>query len=161
MFIRHFFTLTCLLSIVSCAGSDGESDTGPMRPASNSGCTETEWTSRGATISRLCHGISLSLTPGIQLDGGWVNATECVKTDGRFDCVLDGIGRLQVSTDGNRLTSSFVASKDLVFEGHGFRGTLNHPGAIAWLSNGFQSWSQSGIISIPPSVTTDVQHQVI
>ena len=38
---------------------------------------------------------------------------------------------------------------DMVF------GTLKQPGAMAWLSNGFQSWSQSGILSIPIDVTAD------
>ncbi|MEE2788345.1 MAG: glycoside hydrolase family 36 protein [Myxococcota bacterium] len=116
-------------------------------------CAQATWSLTDTVVLRKrCGNAEYRLTPGIFVDREWVAASRCTGQASQFICDIDQLGQLRISTNGDRIDSEFTARTSLQYGGHGFRGTLRQPGAYAWLSNGFQSWSQSGVLAIPASV---------
>ena len=91
---------------------------------------------------------SVCLTPSVHFEGNWVGGTECVVHDLRLDCAFSDMGRIAAVLDGDTVYAELVAERDVTVGGLALRGTVELPGATSWLSNGFQSWSQSGFIAI-------------
>ncbi|NRA46632.1 MAG: hypothetical protein HRU09_16915 [Oligoflexales bacterium] len=91
------------------------------------------------------------LTPTIQFNlETWKQAGECLqfnRTTSR--CPLGEVGHIQVKIQSGQIRLSFYAKQDAYVSGIGLQGTAYLPGARAFLSNGLQSWSQSGVIKLP------------
>ncbi|MFK7825448.1 MAG: glycoside hydrolase family 36 protein [Oligoflexales bacterium] len=94
---------------------------------------------------------SLHLKPSIQFDlGEWLELKECKPLNQNTShCSVGDVGFLQIKLTGNQVHLSFYADKDIFVSGIGLQGVGNLIGARAVLSNGVQSWSQSGIIKLP------------
>ncbi len=98
---------------------------------------------------------SLDLLPAVFVDGGWHGAESdgaCESSDGTTTCPAGSAGSVTLVRDGDELHVSFAASADATVEALAAQGTGTLAGATRWISNGFQSWSQTGAVSLRPSI---------
>ncbi|MBN2493177.1 MAG: alpha-galactosidase [Deltaproteobacteria bacterium] len=103
----------------------------------------------GVRIEVGCGGASASLCPAARVAGSWLGGQGgCEQSDGILWCPAGSAGRVGVSEEEGALELRFEAFEDVELEGIELRGELDLPGAVAWLSNGFQSWSQTGLVAI-------------
>ncbi len=93
-------------------------------------------------------GAHLGLRPSVLLDGRWITAGPPRLVDGRLSCSLPGAELLLERAGADQVRLRLRASRPLVLGGFALEGEGQVPGARAWLSNGFQSWSQSGVLSL-------------
>jgi hypothetical protein len=93
------------------------------------------------------------LRPVLRTKKGWVEPkeTDCELRAGVYSCKIDGYGHLRVERNP-AYRVIFEASGDTEVRGIGLSGQLKLPGARGWLSNGFQSWSQTGFISLQAEI---------
>ena len=63
------------------------------------------------------------------------------------------MGALRLNQVGFVDATAFTATNDIELKGIRLVGTGLVPKASAWLSNGFQSWSQSGVLQIGRKTT--------
>ena len=110
-----------------------------------------------------CNGDRVLLRPMVEIGGQWLTprSSDCSVVGQLLTCSLDQTGTLFLSTAGG-VQLHFTPSKPLTVLGLGLSGPLHLKGATAWLSHGFQSWSQTGVISIknPPSAA-DLREAVL
>lgn len=117
-------------------------------------CANAAWTLLSSRVELTCGAARLTLTPSIHADGAWRDPTNCQGTgNGGLECGFSGFGRLELTAQGSLITSRYISDAEHEFGGHGLKGIARIPGADAWLSNGFQSWSQSGVIAVPERVS--------
>ncbi|MBM4252850.1 MAG: alpha-galactosidase [Deltaproteobacteria bacterium] len=93
------------------------------------------------------------LRPVLRTKTGWVEprVSDCELRAGSYTCRLDGYGYLRVEKNpAYRVV--FEATSDTQVRSIGLSGQLKLPGARGWLSNGFQSWSQTGFISLQAEI---------
>lgn len=105
----------------------------------------------GAAGVHLAHAdADLLLRPSIKADGRWYRCAAGVRVrDGRLVYALPGLGTLTVTRVGPREVGiDFRAQRSTRVEALALEGQGRLPGARAWLSNGAQSWSQSGVIAL-------------
>jgi hypothetical protein len=76
----------------------------------------------------------------------------CTATTTSVTCPAGAAGSVTASLAGQVVSTSFVASSAVTVQAIGLDGTASIAGATSWLSNGFQSWSQSGVVSIAAPV---------
>ena len=94
----------------------------------------------------------LDTTPIVKIDGKWMTPSGC-NFQNEIVCPVPGEGTLFVrNSSPHDFKLSFVASRPLVVEGFGLQGQVvgfapDRPLFI--LSNGFQSWSNSGWLKLP------------
>lgn len=94
-----------------------------------------------------------SLRPAVLLDGAWRGAGRdgaCADDDGTIRCPA-GAGAVSARWESGALVARFEATSAATVEALALEGAADVPGATAWLSNGFQSWSQSGVIALGES----------
>ncbi len=94
---------------------------------------------------------SLELSPALLIDGQWQflqKPTDCSQNQNQLRCLFNNQGTLTLTINGSQVDTLFQASRDLVLGAHSLQGKMILPGAVGWLSNGFQSWSQTGVITI-------------
>ena len=90
----------------------------------------------------------------VHANGAWQNPNRCESMDSTtLRCQFGEYGELAVTIEAPLVRAEYTASTDHEFGGHGLKGIAVMPDADAWLSNGFQSWSQSGVIAIPEQVS--------
>jgi len=110
-----------------------------------------------------CSGDRILLRPMVEIGGQWLTprSSDCTTLGQLLTCTIDQIGTLYLSTAGG-VQLHFTPSKPVTVHGLGLRGPLHLKGAVGWLSHGFQSWSQTGVISIrkPPSAA-DLRQAVL
>ena len=102
------------------------------------------------------HGNSAAFLPAVRIAGTWHGAGRdgaCTTSDTQISCPAGGGHTVAVaiddkSTSGMTLTPSVTLAAAVTVEAIGLEGDLTLPGARAWVSNGFQSWSQSGVLAI-------------
>ncbi|MCB9786921.1 MAG: alpha-galactosidase [Deltaproteobacteria bacterium] len=97
---------------------------------------------------------ALALRPRAFVDGAWRGAGAdgpCAVEDGRLSCPA-GPGAVQVWADDGALESAYVASGPATVEALELSGEAVVPGARGWVSNGYQSWSQSGVLALGDAV---------
>jgi len=84
---------------------------------------------------------------GAGLDG------QCTVDGSKATCPAGAAGSVTLTLAGAVLKTSFTAAKGTVVQALSAEGPLTLAGARSWLSNGFQSWSQSGALAIgaPPT----------
>ncbi|MCC6750375.1 MAG: alpha-galactosidase [Deltaproteobacteria bacterium] len=94
------------------------------------------------------------LRPLARLEGAWRGGGKdgpCTVSGQRLACPVGPAGEASVElgrSDGVHLR--FVARQPVTLEGLALGGDARLPGARGWLSNGFQSWSQSGVLALGP-----------
>ncbi len=90
----------------------------------------------------------LTLGPLVKIDGQWRTPSgDCTRDGERILCPIQDLGQLTLAIRDNTLRLGFLAQRALSFEAVGLQGNLKLPHAIGWLSHGFQSWSQTGVLS--------------
>ena len=109
-----------------------------------------------------CGRAEIGLLPGIHADGEWREPAACEVMDNTgIQCHFSQFGRLVVTTENTRIQTTYTADFDQVFGGHRFVGSAYLPDARAWLSNGLHSWSQSGVIQIPVTMTEGMRQTAL
>ncbi|MCC6213636.1 MAG: alpha-galactosidase [Polyangiaceae bacterium] len=144
--------LAALGGAAHCGPQDGR---GPESSPCSGGLSAT---AAGVEAWDRCLG-ELVLHPRVRLAEGWREPSgECVD-DGVpggaswRDCPMGDVGFVRVSVDQSVVTLALHAARAATVEGIALEGVGELRGATSWLSNGLQSWSQSGVIAIdaPPS----------
>lgn len=114
-------------------------------------------TDDGVIVADDCGEVSLTLRPVVMVEGAWRGGGEdgpCAAAAGevsKFSCPAGDAGEVHVAVYGGEppgLRVSFTATRDATLGGLGLEGDGVVPGATTWLSNGFQSWSQSGVVAL-------------
>jgi|GEM_PF-807485 len=93
----------------------------------------------------------LTLMPSIIVDDTFYGAGEhgdCTAEDNTVTCPAGDYGDVVANIENNAITLEFTAKQDVDIEGLFLTGKGLIPGADTWLSNGFQSWSQAGVLQI-------------
>ena len=98
---------------------------------------------------------SLSLRPMVRIGGAWIAAEGCSAEGAALVCSAGEAGTLWLEGRLERLVARFEAAAEVVVEAIGVEGGLVLPGATGWLSNGFQSWSQSGVLTLSEPVSEE------
>ncbi len=107
-------------------------------------------------FDRACWAASLRLLPRVQIDNQWYGSGAdgpCSVTSNSIRCPAKDLGIAWANIDRNTIQLGFDAKRKVTVRAASVEGTLDLAGAAAWLSNGYQSFSQSGILSLgnPPS----------
>lgn len=108
----------------------------------------------GPSGVRLTHAdAALLLRPSVKADGRWYRCDPDARPrqgrDGRLTYAVPGLGSVIVTRTGPaELGIRFRADRPTRLEALALEGRGRLPGARAWLSNGAQSWSQSGVIAL-------------
>jgi hypothetical protein len=92
------------------------------------------------------------LRPYVKLDGAWVGGAACTVTGATLSCPAGDAGSVEAELDEATSVFSvrFRATRAVVVEGLALEGEARVAGATSWLSNGYQSWSQSGMLALAP-----------
>lgn len=96
-------------------------------------------------------GVELTFFPEVMIDGKWLGGDKdkCRIEENRLSCELGDEGDVFLEMeDESKIRAGFIARKNVWVEGIGIRAKGDIPWANNWISNGFQSWSQSGAIVI-------------
>ncbi len=92
------------------------------------------------------------LAPLVKIDGELRGGLECTASAGAYACEADELGVVRAVLEGEQiLRAEFEANEDVLVEALYLGGRMKLDDATTWLSNGFQSWSQSGAIAIGPT----------
>ena len=96
----------------------------------------------------------------MQIDDEWKTG-DCVVNSDEMQCTVKEAGVYTLTLNEGILRSSFEATGDVTLRGLRIRGQGMLPKANAWLSNGFQSWSQSGVIQIGRQPTQNAVNKAL
>ncbi len=132
------------------ADGDGDGD-GDAEGEEEASCENLQATfgADGLTISVGCGAADLNLFPWVKIDGEWKKSENCEGGENRVSCVVGDAGTVSIEhLDDGAWRAGFEATKAVDIEAFSLEGVLNLPGTTSWLSNGFQSWSQSGMLAI-------------
>ncbi len=110
----------------------------------------------GLTLTHSC-GAVLELVPRVRIDGQWHGFDACVverdnPLETRCSAAVGTI--LATVSEGRHVDTRFEAAPGRAEQQGGsldafeWSGSVSLPGATGFLSNGFQSWSQSGLVAI-------------
>ncbi|MBK8999786.1 MAG: alpha-galactosidase [Myxococcales bacterium] len=140
-------TLRAVLLVLGLAalgcGDDSEPEAKPC-----TGSLELDVT--GVVLADDCES-RFTLSPRVKSAGSWQGpSADCALDAGVLVCPLGGLGSARVELDGSVVKLGFSASADSVVQGLALEGEGELDGATGWLSNGFQSWSQSGVVALGP-----------
>jgi hypothetical protein len=104
------------------------------------------------------------------VDGAWRGGSQtgpCRATSDMVTCPAGDAGDVVLRLFGPRQPSQLVllvelrATRDVTLEALAMEGPARIDGATSWLSNGFQSWSQSGMVSLGPAVSESAVQQAL
>ena len=130
------------LSLAGCGGDDA--------PAQKSCHTSLRVSDVGLSASDGCS-TTLSLLPRVRMDGTWHSASGCVPAAAGVDCAVGPVGSVHLEVDATRVSLRFDAAAGGALQAISLDGSARVPGARGFLSNGFQSWSQSGVVALAPA----------
>ncbi|MDY0000395.1 MAG: alpha-galactosidase [Polyangia bacterium] len=140
------------LLVLSCAGvlagacSDDDDDTARRcEPVALSVQAE------GVRLTDSCGEVDGLLLPEVRIGGEWLRGGAggaCEVEADRLSCPLPPVGRLVAVIEAGDLRVELQATSDATVQGLLLGGEVVVPGATSWLSSGFQSWSQSGMIAL-------------
>ena len=127
--------------------ADAEMDMGRVRTT----CSETvwEWSAEGLTLR--CEGSAVTLAPTVKIAGEWREPIECTPgvDEVGLQCSFATLGTVRAQAlSGGQVQLTVAPDTNARLEALGWSGTAVLPGARAWLSNGFQSWSQTGVLAL-------------
>jgi len=129
-------------------------------------CGEIGWnaSASGMRFAGVCEGTSLTLVPIAKVDGAWVGGGRtgpCSVEDARVVCSAGAAGQLEVDVEEGKLRASLRTSSAVTVQALGLEGSLELPGATGFLSNGLQSWSQSGVLALGSVPDADALAQAL
>ncbi len=101
------------------------------------------------------------LLPRARIDGTWHEASLCVEAAEGLDCPLGEVATAELRLEDDRARVDLLAEKTVSVEQLELKGRARLPGATAWLSNGFQSWSQSGALALGPAPTPEEEQKAL
>jgi alpha-galactosidase len=103
-----------------------------------------------------CPGTFAELLPRALIAGEWLGGGaqgECLATGRVVACPAGEVGVVSAEwTDDETVVVTFEAAVDGTVSGLELSGDGQVAGATGWLSSGFQSWSQAGIVALGPPV---------
>jgi len=110
---------------------------------------------KGVSMADLCGKAWVKLLPSVLLDGKWRGRGSdgiCELAGDAVACPAGGQGQVIARIgEAGAVVVEFQAGESAVVQGLALSGTGRLAGATSWLSNGFQSWSLSGMVAIGPS----------
>ena len=98
------------------------------------------WTAEG--------GARLELRPRARIGGEWLGSA-CSAIDGGVRCTAGSAGAVDAIVRDDGVALVFCADGEVELEGLALAGQAFDLQPRAWLSNGFQSWSNSGWLALP------------
>jgi hypothetical protein len=140
------------LALPCCSAQD---DTQPTQPyACDAGTLLVD--GRGIVFAHACEGMDVHLLPRVLVGGQWQGGeTDACTFDGaEVRCTVDA-GEVAARVEGNEVSLRFEARETVEVQGLSLAGGATLRGARGFLSNGFQSWSQSGVLALGPSPTAE------
>lgn len=149
---RSLVLMLVLVLVAACGGDDDVPPPGPIvRPLACGGSAAVQRTSDGI-LRADCPSASsgVRLRPYVKLDGAWLGGASCTLTGDVLSCPAGDAGSVEVELDEATSVFSvrFRATRAVVVEGLALEGEARVAGATSWLSNGYQSWSQSGMLAL-------------
>jgi Melibiase len=141
----------------------GCGSTSPARPAA---CTPDD-PSRGVLIAGVCKTAELQLLPRVRYGEAWHGAGSdgaCTVSARQATCPAGASGAVELDWEGSTATATvkFSAKHATTVQGFELDGPVGLDGATEWISNGFQSWSQSGAIALGATIPeTDLQKALL
>lgn len=109
---------------------------------------DNQWALTNDQIHISCGVNVMRFTPEVYVDGVWRSPSSCEDSpSGTIECEFLH-GTMTIRRLDDVIEPTFRANKELIFDGFRFRGQGSIQDVESWLSNGFQSWSQSGLIQI-------------
>ncbi len=155
--------LTCCLVATACDRSDSTASQNgtPIEGNGSPGlsdsprCTNSpEWLTGGFVMS--CGDAEMRFEPLLKVNDEWTSADRCHYEDPGWRCEYEQVGTLTIrKRDDHSVSAHLRADNPVLIEGFEWRGAGRLPGARAMLSNGFQSWSQSGVVGLPDTVPAE------
>ena len=149
---RAALSLFCSLWLASACGDD---DVTPppssVRPLACAGSAGVERAANGILRADCPSARSgVRLRPYVKLDGAWLGGASCTVTGDALACPAGDAGTVEARLDDatNTFSVRFHATRAVVVEGLSLEGEARVEGATSWLSNGYQSWSQSGMLAL-------------
>lgn len=133
---RSLLPLCLGLSILAC---DGET---PAEPGVCDASLE------GVSVGPDCAVAATVLRPAARVDGAWVRPDGPCTAEGEGLRCPSAAGALLLERDGARLRAGLEPDAPVTVEALVLEGPLALEGATGWISNGFHSWSQSGVIAL-------------
>ena len=123
----------------------------PDATISEAQCEETWEIADSITLS--CGSDSMTFDPLLLIDGQWQSPTNCNSMESDvLSCTFESAGTLVLRRSNQTLIPTFEVSRSLTLGGFRLKGQGQIEGVENWLSNGYQSWSQSGQISLSDPV---------
>ncbi len=103
----------------------------------------------GLLVGTGCPRAVARLSPRVRIDGAWLGRdAPCEAVGEAVRCPAGDAGTVEAVLDGDLVRVRFTAASPVVVEALAVEGPASVEGARAWLSNGFQSWSQSGAVAL-------------
>lgn len=156
----QFYTLVLPSVLVVLASGCGDDDVVPPGPVVTPlVCAGSEGVERapGGILRAVCPSAStgVRLRPYVKIDGAWLGGASCTMSGETLSCPAGDAGAVEAELDEATGVYSvrFRATRAAVVEGLALEGEARVDGATSWLSNGYQSWSQSGMVALAPRHT--------
>jgi alpha-galactosidase len=145
------------------ASADAVTGDGSIDPGKPVPCGEIGWIAEptGMRFAATCDGTSLQLLPMVKIKNVWYGAGKngvCVASGNQVVCPAADFGRVGVEQSAGNLrvywdTATADAGTAIDAQALGLDGPMKLAGATGVLSNGFQSWSQSGVLALGAAPT--------
>ncbi|HOX43963.1 MAG TPA: alpha-galactosidase [Myxococcota bacterium] len=129
-----------------------------------SGCPQrAELTDQGLALNGACGRAELRLLPAVRVRGLWHGAGRdggcALVRDSpagvELGCPAGEAGQVRLGAEGQAWRVRLLAARETVVEALALEGPARIEGARGMLSNGFQSWSQSGALALGPLATDE------
>jgi len=150
--------LVLVLAVAVAAACSGDD---PAEPALDCEAPASE----GLTFGHDCPRVAMRVLPGARVGGEWRGFGEdgacAAEGADRVACPAGDGGAAIAEREGDTVRVRFEASRGVTVEALALEGAASVEGARAWLSNGFQSWSQSGPVAIGPPVGDDALFEAL
>lgn len=148
--------------VVSCGGGSGQNgspDDEVVRGTVDSSGAEVvplAATADGVLLSAPALSSRVTLLPAVRLEGeeDWTGGGRdgpCVLSGNEVVCPAGDSGTVKALLAGDTVSVRFAAASDVTVSALALEGEGELSGADSWLSNGFQSWSQCGVLAIGPA----------
>lgn len=149
----HPVVIGCLLLGVGCSNNEPQASTDAL-------CGDSPPSVQGDLIGwqKPCGDAVVALRPGALIAGQWRGAGRdgpCESDGSKLSCAAGPAGTVIAEVNGADVSLSFQAHAEVQLEALSLEGEVQLPGATAWLSNGFQSWSQSGVMALGEEVSQE------
>ncbi len=114
-------------------------------------------TAAGVVFDSNCDQVRIALLPLAKIDSTWFGgpSSACSLQGNAVQCQAGDYGSLSAAVSGSTVRVSFEAARDGTLEALSLEGSASVEGATGWLSNGFQSWSQSGVLALQTAPSAD------